>query len=158
MPGPLDDRKRDHTLSGYPGTRWTRFRWRVRVRVRPPEFGGYVPVRGGYPAGVTPTILLYTWAKMRKAVVGGAATLTLIVNLPLRNDPYVDAVACAVRPSWMLCYINNRRAIHFFFLVKNPITCTGILSSRVSYQESLAESPRGGRRDRRSLRGRSRRV
>ena len=48
LSGPLDDRKRDHVLSGYPGTRWTRF--------QSPEKPGYpvaspspTPVFVGYP-------------------------------------------------------------------------------------------------------------
>ena len=55
LSGPLDDRKRDHMLSGYPGTpapggpssgplKSRVARWRVRVR--PPEFGGYPLVAG----------------------------------------------------------------------------------------------------------------
>ena len=52
LSGPLDGRKRDHTLSGYPGTRWTGSGplkiWVTgwRVRARPPEFGGYPFVAG----------------------------------------------------------------------------------------------------------------
>ena len=57
----MTDRKRDNMLSGYPGTRWTRF--------RSPEKPGYpaaspsptsriwrVPFRGGYQAGGTSSL------------------------------------------------------------------------------------------------------
>lgn len=61
--GPLDYRKtgsHDVRVPGYPGTHWTRIRYaesrvtQCRVRARPSELGGFIPVRDGYQAGSIP--------------------------------------------------------------------------------------------------------